>query len=270
MSQSKTNKNTNFKKDVISINIDALFTPIAILLSGIIIALSLFIALRGSNNDNGIQSQNEAKDGIADKQVRQAPDKTNASVKIGDDPILGNRETAKIAIVEFSDYECPFCKRYHQQTFDQIVKNYVDTGEAIIVYKDFPLSFHDPLATKEAIAAECVQDLAGDEVYFKYGSLIYKNTNSNGNGLEVSKLYDLAEEVGINREQFTECFDSEKFKDEVQQDIKTGSSVGITGTPGFVIGVIKDNDTVDGVLFTGAQPYSSFETVIKEQLSKAK
>lgn len=103
-------------------------------------------------------------------------------VSIDDDPVLGE-SSAPITMIEFSDYECPFCKRYFDSSFSQIKKDFVDTGKLKIVFRDLPLSFHDPAATSEALAANCAKELGGDEVYFKYHDLIFKQTKSNGQGI---------------------------------------------------------------------------------------
>lgn len=105
-----------------------------------------------------------------------------ASITIDEDPKIGN-QNAKIAVVEFSDYECPYCKQFHLQSYKQVKSNFVDQGDILYVYKDFPLSFHDPKATEYAIAANCVQSIADDETYFEFGSLIFQNTATNGKGI---------------------------------------------------------------------------------------
>lgn len=236
--------------------------PISIIVAGVFVAGAVLMSSGKSTSGDAAPAQ----DTVAD--VQGTEEDPTATVSIDDDPVLGNRESAKVAIVEFSDYECPFCKRHFDQTYSQIKKNFIDTGDAILVFRDFPLSFHDPLATKEARAAECVQDIAGDGKYYEYHDLIFTNTTSNGNGLAESKLYDLAEKVGINRAEFSSCYDSGKFEDEVAKDLSDGQKAGISGTPGFVIGTLNDDGTVDGVKVSGAQPYSVFEQVINEQLSK--
>lgn len=108
---------------------------------------------------------------------------TTSTTPIDGDPVKGDPKKAKVAIVEFSDYECPFCQRFHQTTFDQLIEEYVDTGKAIYVYKDFPLSFHDPVATEEAMAAQCVYEFKGDDAFFTFASAIYEKTRTNGEGL---------------------------------------------------------------------------------------
>lgn len=104
-------------------------------------------------------------------------------IEVGDDPVKGSAK-AKVAIVEFSDFECPFCQSFHQSTYPEIISNYVDLNKVIYVYKDFPLSFHDPVATEEAMAATCVQEMKGDEAFFEFAQAIYENTATNGEGVK--------------------------------------------------------------------------------------
>ena len=86
----------------------------------------------------------------------QAPQVTKGVASIDDDPILGDKN-APVTIIEFSDYECPFCKRHFDSTHPELVKKYIDTGKVKLVFRDFPLSFHEPMASKEAIAASCAR-----------------------------------------------------------------------------------------------------------------
>ena len=138
-------------------------------------------------------------------------------------------------------------------------KKYVDTGKVKIIFRDFPLGFHDPLATQQAMAAECAGELGGDSVYYKYHDLIFQSTTSNGKGMQKSKLYDLAKQVGVNAAKFKTCLDNEKYKKEVAKDIADGSKAGINGTPAFLI---------NGNLLSGAQPFSAFEKIIEAELKK--
>lgn len=174
-----------------------------------------------------------------------------------DDPVLGD-PNAPITMIEFSDYECPFCKRHFTQTLPKLKEKYIDTGKVKLVYRDFPLGFHDPLATKEAMGANCAREQGNDETYFAYHDLIFENTNSNGRGLQEEKLYDFADELGLDRIKFTECLDSGKYKDEVAKDIADGRSAGVSGTPAFIVA---------GKFVSGAQPFSVFEAIIEEALN---
>jgi len=117
-----------------------------------------------------------------DKQLNGSGEKT-VKVSIDDDPVKGNKDKAKVAIVEFSDFECPYCQRFHKETIDQIISNYVDNDKIIYVYRDFPLSFHEPKASEAAVAANCVRKVAGDDKFFEFSKLYYASTKANGEGL---------------------------------------------------------------------------------------
>lgn len=106
----------------------------------------------------------------------------NIKISLDDDPVKGNKD-AKIAMLEISDYECPFCKRYFDQTYPEVVKKYVDNGKVKIVFRDFPLPGHNPTATDVAIAVNCARELGGDNKYYEYHDLYFKNTLTNGKGL---------------------------------------------------------------------------------------
>lgn len=102
---------------------------------------------------------------------------------IDDDPVLGNKN-AEIAIIEFSDYECPFCQRHFNQTYSNIKSNFIDNGKVKLVYRDFiAVPSHDPVATIEALAANCAKEQGGDEAYFKFHDEIFTKTKSNGGGV---------------------------------------------------------------------------------------
>jgi len=193
----------------------------------------------------------------------QQPTKGVASVD--DDPVLGDKD-APVTIVEFSDYECPFCKRHFDETLPQLVKTYVDTGKVKIVYRDFPLSFHDPMATKEAVAANCAKEQGGDKKYFEFHDEIFKRTTSNGNGLNDEKIQAIAKYLGLNSSKFTSCLSNQSQTHEVKKDIADGTAAGASGTPTFVIGKTTSNGEIDGDLVVGAQPFAAFQAVIDPML----
>ncbi len=154
-----------------------------------------------------------------------------------DDPVLGEKD-APVTMIEFSDYECPFCQRHFKETYPKLVSNYVESGKLKIVFRDLvSVSSHNPWATKEAIAANCAGDQGGDSVYFKYHDLVFQNTRANGAGLADGDegLYNFAKELGLDVEEFKTCYTEEKFKDEVAKDIEDAHAIGIYGTPSFLI-----------------------------------
>ncbi len=104
------------------------------------------------------------------------------TVSIDDDAIKGNKDS-DVYVVEFSDFECPFCKRYSTTTYKQITDEYVKAGKIAYVFRDLPLSFHDPIATEEAVAANCAKAQGGDEAYYAYHDKLYELTRSNKQGI---------------------------------------------------------------------------------------
>lgn len=167
-----------------------------------------------------------------------------------DAPLLGDAD-APIVLVEFSDYECPFCARFYSQTLPQIKENYIDTGIAQLRYRDFPLSFHQR-AIPAAIAARCVGDQLGDEGYFAMHDQLFENQND----LSDSALRSYAVEVGADGAQFDTCYADEDGSKEaaVQQDMSDGQAAGVSGTPTVF---------VNGQKIVGAQPYAAFEAAIE-------
>jgi protein-disulfide isomerase len=171
-----------------------------------------------------------------------------ANVDVKDSPSKGD-DTAKVVIVEYSDFQCPFCKKFYDQTLSQIQSTYVDTGKVKFVYKHYPLSFHSE-AEPASLASECANEQGK---FWEYHDLIFDNQ-----GQLSSSIYSTwAEQLGLDVDQFNECFESKKYLDKVQKEFSEGQSKGITGTPGFLI---------NGRLVSGAQPFSSFEQIIEEEL----
>lgn len=191
----------------------------------------------------------------------QPPQATKGVASVDDDPILGDKN-APVTIIEFSDYECPFCKRHFESTHQELVKKYIDTGKAKLVFRDFPLSFHDPMASKEAIAATCAQEQGGDKKYYEFHDEIFKRTISNGNGLDDAKIQTIASDLKLNINSFKSCLSNTAKADEVKKDIADGSAAGASGTPTFLIGKSTSNGKIDGDLLVGAQPFAAFQAVI--------
>ena len=175
------------------------------------------------------------------------------------DHIFGNID-AEISLIEYSDFECPFCKRFHK-TPKKIVKAY--GGKVNWVYRHFPLNFHNPGAQKQAEASECATELGGNESFWKYTDLIYERTKSNGRGFPIENLVPLAEEIGLDKEPFQTCLNSEKYKDLVQEDLREGSQSGASGTPG---NILLHNKTGAVVIKSGALPFEAFKIEIDRML----
>lgn len=234
----------------------------AILLGSLIIAATLLVSVKPKT---GVANTDTTQPTAAAPQV--APGNTNATVSIENAPLMGDKTKAKMAIVEFSDYECPFCKQFHQDTFDQIVKDYVTTGKAVIAYRNFPLPFHEPKASIAAETAQCVRSAKGDTAYFAFGKAYFKATQANGKGLpDGTTLDSLITAAGANAGSVDQCATSEKFKAQIQKDQADGQAAGVSGTPSFVIGKLGSDGKVTGELLVGAQPYVQFKTTLDKYL----
>jgi len=185
-------------------------------------------------------------------------------VSVDDDPVLGDKN-APITMIEFVDYECPFCKRFVDETLSQIKSDYIDTGKVKLVMRDLPLSFHQN-AHKESQAAECAREQGGDSAYFKYHDEIFKRTTSNGTGLALTELSVIANDLGLNGNALQTCLDAEKYKAEVDKDLADASKYGATGTPAFFIGKSDPSGKFTGTIVIGAQPFATFKTAIDDLL----
>ncbi len=194
-------------------------------------------------------------------QAAQPQPATKGVASVDDDPILGDKN-APVTIIEFSDYECPFCKRHFDETLPQLKEKYVDTGKVKIVFRDLPLPFHDPMATKEAVAANCARKQGGDAKYFQYHDEIFKRTKSNGNGLSETDLTTIATSIGLNIDSFNSCLTDQAQNDEVKKDLADAGKAGASGTPTFVIGKSTSNGEIQGDLVVGAQPFAAFQAAI--------
>jgi len=195
---------------------------------------------------------------VADQQ-EQANAKQHAKAKYArkvaaSDHVYGDRD-APYSLIEYSDYECPFCKRFHA-TPKALVDKYA--GKVNWVYRHFPLGFHNPHAQKQAEAAECAAELDGNEGFWKYGDEIYKRTRSN-KGFAIEKLVPMAVELGFNKSEFEECFNSGRHAAKVRGDMADGQKAGISGTPG---NVIRHNESGESRLLSGALDLAAIEKTL--------
>lgn len=168
------------------------------------------------------------------------------------------KKNAKIAVVEFSDTECPFCKRFHP-TMQQLVKEY--PNDVKWIYRHFPLTSIHTKAVKEAEATECAGELGGNEGFWKYIDRLFEVTPSN-DGLDPAQLPQIAEDVGLNRKKFESCLESGKYAEKVQKQADDAIAAGARGTPYSVVVVGDQNVPVSGAL-----PYEQLKSII-DQLIK--
>lgn len=146
------------------------------------------------------------------------------------DHIRGSKNP-KILLIEYSDFECPFCKKF-QPTLKQILQAY--GTQVTIVFRHFPLPIHQ-YAMIEAQASECATELGGEEKFWQFHDLIFERTKSYGLGFSPQKLAPLASEIGISSSKFQDCLDSGRQSKRVEEDIATGERLGISGTPTTIL-----------------------------------
>jgi protein-disulfide isomerase len=184
----------------------------------------------------------------------QAPDELTAPSVNADDYVRGNPD-APITIVEFSDLECPFCKRFHS-TMQQALTEYGD--QVRWVYKHFPIDQLHPKADKEAEAAECAGELGGNEKFWAYIDRVFEITPSN-NGLDLTLLPQIAKGLGLDQKAFEDCLNSGKYAEKVERQYQEGVRLGVNGTPGSF---------VNAVPVRGAIPYENLKAIIDAELQK--
>ncbi|MBI3185026.1 MAG: thioredoxin domain-containing protein [Myxococcales bacterium] len=156
-------------------------------------------------------------------------------------------ENAKVTIVEFSDFECPFCSRAHD-TVEEVMQAYA--GKVRLFFRHYPLPFHKK-AGKAAEAASCAHEQGR---FWEYHDLLFKNQQK----LEVPDLKEHAKSLGLDQARFEQCLDSGKNLQTIQEDMQAGQKVGVDGTPAFFI---------NGVMLSGAQPLEEFKKVIDQELA---
>lgn len=171
-------------------------------------------------------------------------------VPVDDDPYYGP-ENAPITIIEFSDFECPYCRKWHVEVFQRLLDTY--SGQIKFVYRDFPLTTIHPNAFPAAEAANC----AGEQgVYWAYHDQLFGMQL----GLGKDSYTQYAEQLGINMDTFNACLKDEKYKDEIQADFEYAAQLGVRSTPTFFI---------NGIALVGAQSFETFQQVIEKELAGA-
>jgi len=176
-------------------------------------------------------------------------------VPIGDAYTIGD-PTAPITIVEYTDFQCPFCSRHYQQTYPQIVEQYVDAGIVRYVFKDFPLNSIHPQAAKAAEAARCAGD---QEAYLAMHDMLFERQNEWSGKDPMAIFNGYAKEIGLDRDSFEQCLLNDTYASAVEADLQEGIELGVNGTPAFFI---------NGYPVSGAQPFTLFEQAIEQLLTE--
>ena len=236
------------------------FLPAAILLGAILISVSIFYAAKivvGKLDSAALASSKILASGNTQP---AAPAKTAApgqkvNVDVGHLPAKGN-PNAKVKLVAFEDFRCPFCEKFFTNTEPQIIKDYVDTGKAVIYYRQY--QFLGPTSVIAGNAGECANEQGK---FWDMHEYLYKNQppESDTAMYTTDNLTKIAGELGMNAGKFQSCLSSNKYDKNVQADLAAGQAAGVTGTPTVF---------VNGIPIVGAQPYAAFKAAIDQQLSK--
>lgn len=218
--------------------------PIAIICGFALIALAIFFTDKTSPSPITSNEQNPAE---ATKTTSIRPiDKT--------DYIRGN-PNAPILIVEYSDYDCPFCKQYHA-TLNQILNEYGVTGKVAWVYRQFPLAEMHPNSPKISEAALCVGSIAGNDAFWQFSDLIF-NERDIDDATNVTRLPDYAEKIGVSKDEYIACLDSKKMEQAVVDSITDGHNAGVRGTP-YTVFIAGNQQTP----IEGAQSYDIIKSIV--------
>ncbi|HXK36296.1 MAG TPA: DsbA family protein [Candidatus Paceibacterota bacterium] len=229
-----------------------LSVPVAILIGALLIAGSVLYI--GSDDTTATISDQTGD-------PSPTPIEDYESLVSDTDPVLGNAD-APVTIVEFSDFQCPYCRSFWLSTFSQLKADYIDTGKVKLVFRDVPLSFHDA-AGPSAIGGQCALEQGKfweyhDELFAQQMQLEADPTQvASTVTYGITEIKAWARLAGVNGTAFDACLDAETYTDRIQEDISAATEVGVDGTPSFFI---------NGEPLVGAQPYVVFQAAIDRAL----
>ncbi len=236
--------------------------PSAILIGAILISASIFYTTKTFINKldgaTFAAAQSPAQTGNNQPTAPVAPVAApgqKVNVEPGHLPAKGN-SNAKVKIVAFEDFRCPFCEKFFTQTEPQIIKDYVDTGKAVLYFRQY--QFLGPASVIAGNAAECANEQGK---FWDMHEYLYKNqpSESDTSMYTTDNMTKIAGQLGMNTGKFQSCLSANKYDKDVQGDLAAGQAAGVTGTPTIFI---------NGIPIVGAQPYAAFKAAIDQQLSK--
>lgn len=224
--------------------------PVAVIIAGALIAGAVIYS--GGKTENGNTANNPQQQVAA----QQTGDLEAMNPVSRDDHVRGNPD-APVKIVEYSDTECPFCKRFHP-TMQQVMDEYGKSGKVAWVYRHFPLDQLHSKARKESEATECAAELGGNDKFWAYLDRLMEVTPAN-NGLDPAELPKIAQYVGLDTAKFNECLSSGKYSKKIEEHVQNAVATGGNGTPWSI--VVGSNGKKYPL--SGAQPYTAVKQVIE-------
>ncbi len=222
--------------------------PIAIVIGFGLIALAIYFSGMGSNQNNSLGN-------TLPTPAANAPTTVSKIRPVDENDYIKGNPNASILIVEYSDYDCPFCKNFHE-TMTRIMDEYGVGGKVAWVYRQFPIAQLHPNSERISQTALCVGELAGNDAFWKFSDLVFQERNLN-EPTNISKLPEYAEKAGVKREDLLSCLDSGRHAASVTSSIQEGASAGIQGTPQSFVIVGNQMAAIEG-----AQPYAVVKQTI--------
>lgn len=218
-----------------------LLVPASILIGAILISITICVSISRIGGSSLIKSGDESPvdDSLPVKVVERR-----------DAPKLGQ---GKVKMIEFADFQCPFCQSFYNEAYKQIKADYVDTGKVQFEYRHYPLSFHQN-AQVSAEASECANRQGK---FFEYYDVLFARGKADGTGLASTDLKSYATQLGLDMNKFTQCLDGGETEATVKADFDAGQKAGVTGTPTIFI---------NGKKIVGNQPYEVFKNEIESAL----
>ncbi len=220
-------------------------------------------AIVSYQNEQVAEQRAEQEEAALDQAKTEASNTKTLQVGIDNDAFIGDTD-APIVLIEFSDLNCGFCGRFHQDTFSQLLEDYIETGKVRYVYRDY-IGVGGQVSQQTAAAAECAREQLGDNDYVHFVHDMYLRSGRKN----VDLLREVAAEYNLVSEDLETCIAEERYVEEVRQDTRDGQQVGIRGTPGFIVGSLNEDGTIQGANLQGAQPYRVFDLYLKTLLGES-
>lgn len=233
---------------------NTIFLPAAILIAGVLIAGSVIY----STNRRTPDSAPQPTAGNNQQATAPAPANLSEALKIGGRDVILGDSNAPVTLIEYGDYQCPFCGRMFTQVEPQLREEYIKTGKVKMVYRNF--QFLGIESTNAGASAECAKDQGK---FWAYHDELYKaeiaDGKENSGNLNRALFVSLAGKAGLDVNAFASCYDSNKYVAQVDKDRNDASAIGVNSTP---------TNYINGQMVQGAQPYSAFKSVIDIALQK--
>ncbi len=237
----------------------------AMVLVGLLQGTASAAPMTKEQGDAILSELREIKQLLAKQATQQAPQQVQAavnprlatmSVKAEARYVLGDSK-APLTLIAFTDFQCPFCAQFEANTFPEIKKKYIDTGKLRFILHDLPLNFH-PFAIQAAQSVRC----AGEQgKYWEMKDVVFGNQNK----IDVDSLVGYAKGLSLNEDALKKCMTDGTYLQEIADDAKYARSLGVSGTPTFVLGK-TESDVIKGQVIVGAQPLNIFEGAIVDML----